>query len=46
VLEGLGRGGDAAEAYEAGIAAATRRDDAHARSELESALAAVRARGA
>ena len=46
VLEGLGRGGDAAEAYEAGIAAATRQDDAHARSELESALAAVRARGA
>ena len=45
-LETLGRPGDAAKAYEDGIAAATRTNDMHARSELGQALEAVRARGA
>ncbi len=45
VLEGLGRDAEAATAYESGIAAATRKNDAHARSELEDSLARVRARG-
>ncbi len=45
-LEGLGRDGDAARVYEDGIAAAIRVNDMHARSELEQALEAVRARGA
>jgi predicted Zn-dependent protease len=45
-LEALGKDADAAQAYEAGIAAATRANDQHARDELGQALAAVRARGA
>ena len=45
-LETLGRDADAARAYEDGIAAATRGNDMHARSELGQALDAVRARGA
>lgn len=46
VLEAAGREGEAARAYEDGIAAATRKNDMHARSELSQALDAVRARGA
>ena len=45
-LEALGRDADAARAYEEGIAAATRANDMHARSELGQALEALRARGA
>jgi predicted Zn-dependent protease len=45
-LEALGKDADAAQAYEAGIAAATGANDQHARDELGQALAAVRARGA
>jgi predicted Zn-dependent protease len=45
-LELLGRDADAAQAYEDGIAAATRANDNHARDELGQALASVRARGA
>jgi predicted Zn-dependent protease len=45
-LEALGRDGDAARAYEDGIAAATRANDMHARNELGQALEAIRARGA
>jgi predicted Zn-dependent protease len=45
-LETLGRDDEAAQAYEDGVAAATRVNDMHARSELEQALEAVRARGA
>jgi len=45
-LETLGRDAQAARAYEDGIAQATRLNDMHARSELEQALEAVRARGA
>lgn len=45
-LESLGRDAEAAQAYEDGIAAATRANDNHARDELGQALAAVRARGA
>jgi predicted Zn-dependent protease len=45
-LEVLGRDAEAAQAYEDGIAAATRANDNHARDELGQALAAVRARGA
>jgi predicted Zn-dependent protease len=44
-LEALGRDADAGRVYEAGIAAATRANDNHARDELGQALAAVRARG-
>jgi predicted Zn-dependent protease len=44
-LEALGRTAEAAGAYEDGIAAATRMNDAHARDELGQALEAVRARG-
>jgi predicted Zn-dependent protease len=46
VLEGLGRADEAAETYQSGAAVAARAGDAHANSELESALAALRARGA
>ena len=46
VLEAGGRDGEAARAYEDGIAAATRTNDMHARSELSQALDAIRARGA
>jgi predicted Zn-dependent protease len=45
VLQGLGRDAEATEAYEQGIAAATRSNDMHARGELEQALETVRARG-
>jgi predicted Zn-dependent protease len=45
VLEALGRGADAARAYEHGIAAATRARNDHARSELAQALEVLRARG-
>ncbi len=45
-LEALGRDAEAARAYVDGIAAATRANDMHARSELGLALEAVRARGA
>jgi predicted Zn-dependent protease len=45
VLEGLGLADEAARAYLDGIAAATRANDEHARSELEQALAHAR-RGA
>ncbi len=45
VLDGLGRADEAARAFEDGIAAATRANDQHARSELEQALAHAR-RGA
>lgn len=38
VLQGLGRDTEAREAYEDGIAAATRSNDTHARGELEQAL--------
>lgn len=44
-LEALGRDAEAAKTYEDGIAAATRANDMHARSELSQALEAVRARG-
>ena len=46
VLEGLGRTGEAASTYQRGIAAATRGNDAHARSELEQALDVLAAQGA
>jgi predicted Zn-dependent protease len=45
VLEALGRDAHAARAYEDGVAAASRANDMHARSELEQALEALRARG-
>lgn len=45
VLETLGRDGEAARAYEDGVAAAERKNDMHARNELGQALEAVRARG-
>ena len=45
-LETLGKDAEAAQAYEDGIAAATRVNDMHARDELGQALEAVRARGA
>ncbi len=45
-LEVAGRTDEAAIAYEAGIPAATRVNDMHARSELSQALDGVRARGA
>jgi predicted Zn-dependent protease len=43
-LEAAGRDPEARAAYQDGIAAATRAQDSHARSELESALEALRAR--
>jgi tetratricopeptide (TPR) repeat protein len=46
VLEGLRRTDDAAAVYERGIGAAARRNDQHARSELEQALGVLRAQGA
>lgn len=45
VLQGLGRDDEAAEAYQHGIAAATRANDQHARGELEQALDGLRPRG-
>ncbi len=44
-LETLGRGADAAQAYEDGVAAAGRANDMHARDQLGQALEALRARG-
>jgi predicted Zn-dependent protease len=46
VLEGLGRAAEAADAYRSGIAAATRMNDQHARSELGQALDVLAAQGA
>lgn len=43
-LEALGRAADAARAYEAGLGAASRGNDQHARSELSQALDDLRAR--
>jgi predicted Zn-dependent protease len=45
VLEALGRGAEAARAYEMGVAAAQRARNEHARSELTQALEVLRARG-
>jgi predicted Zn-dependent protease len=45
VLEGLGDGAEAARVYEAGLAAASRAGNDHARSELGHALDSLRARG-
>ena len=45
VLETLGRTEDAANAYERGIAAATRKNEAHARTELGQALDVLRGQG-
>ena len=45
VLEALGRGAEAARAYELGIAAAATARNDHARSELAQALEVLRARG-
>jgi predicted Zn-dependent protease len=42
-LEGLGRAQEAARVYEEGMAVAGRRQDPHARAELEEALERVRA---
>jgi predicted Zn-dependent protease len=44
-LEALGRDAEAAQAYEDGVAQATRKQDGHAASELSQALDAVRSRG-
>ncbi len=41
-LEAAGRGGEAATAYRDGMAVASRRQDLHARGELEGALEALR----
>ncbi len=43
-LEAAGREGEAATVYQEGIAAAARRQDLHARGELEAALEALRSR--
>jgi predicted Zn-dependent protease len=43
-LEAAGRDDEAARAYQDGMAAATRRQDPHARGELEAALAALHSR--
>jgi predicted Zn-dependent protease len=43
-LEAAGRDGEAARAYQDGMAAAARRQDPHARGELEAALEALRSR--
>ena len=43
-LEAAGRDAEAAGAYQAGMAAAARAQDLHARGELESALEALRSR--
>jgi predicted Zn-dependent protease len=45
VLEAMGKDGDAARAYQEGVAAAGRARDDHARGELAAALELVRARG-
>ncbi len=45
VLEALGDGAEAARVYEAGVAAASRAGNDHARSGLADALATLRARG-
>jgi predicted Zn-dependent protease len=43
-LEAAGRDGEAARAYQDGVAAASRKPDLHARGELEAALEALRSR--
>jgi predicted Zn-dependent protease len=43
-LEAAGRDGEAVSAYQDGMAAAARRQDLHARGELEAALEALRSR--
>ncbi len=43
-LEAAGRDGEADQAYQDGMAAAARRQDLHARGELEAALGALRSR--
>jgi len=43
-LEAVGRDGEAAQAYQDGIAAATRQSNQHARGELEEALERLRAK--
>jgi len=43
-LEAAGRDGEAERAYQDGMAAAARRQDQHARGELEAALGALRSR--
>jgi predicted Zn-dependent protease len=45
LYERLGRAGAAVEAYRAGVAAATRANDLHARSELQGALLAAEGLG-
>jgi predicted Zn-dependent protease len=45
VLEAIGRHDDAADAYERGIAAATRMGEAHARNELAQSLEILRSEG-
>src|SRR5512143_2584512 len=45
VLESLGRAADAAQAYEEGMAHASRAHNDHARGELEQALDTLRAQG-
>jgi predicted Zn-dependent protease len=45
VLQALGQGAEAAQAYQEGMAAATRAGDEHARGELAQALEALRAQG-
>ena len=44
-LEGLGRDGEAAQAYQDGIASATRQANHHARGELQEALERLHAKG-
>jgi predicted Zn-dependent protease len=46
LLEGLGRTAEATSAYQRGIAAATRQNDNHARTELGQALDVLAAQGA
>jgi hypothetical protein len=45
VLQALGQGAEAAQAYQEGMVAATRAGDEHARGELAQALEALRAQG-
>jgi tetratricopeptide (TPR) repeat protein len=45
VLEGLGRAAEAAQVYRSGIAAATRKNESHARNELGQALEVLEGQG-
>jgi predicted Zn-dependent protease len=45
VLESIGRSDEASDAYERGIAAATRKGEAHARNELAQSLEVLRSQG-